>query len=119
MKNLEKYLNECYLERDKAYIFVYRIVKENGKYGLFCHEAQLKPAEVWVYRDFPDESEIDPQTGLNFLESFIPELNPECTARPISEDHYYETITKIEKIFEVQEEIKQQINQFVKENGLG
>jgi hypothetical protein len=119
MKSLEEHLNKCYLERDREYVFVYKLIKVNEKYGLRCHEAQKKPAEVWVYEDFPDGLDPDPGTGLNFLESFIPELNPECTAKVISEGHYYEVITEIEKMFEIQEEVKQQINQFVKENGLG
>lgn len=117
MDTLEKYVNRCFLERTKEYIFVYKIVKEGKKYGLIGHEAQLKPAEVWVYKDISEDDEIM-ENGLTFIESFVPEINPACSAESITEEKYYELISKIEKMFELQETLFGQIKNYVRSYGL-
>ena len=112
MKELEKHLNECYVEREKDCVFVYKLVKVNGQYGLLCHEAQIRPYDVYVYEDFPGND-------IEYLKSFIPELNSECKAQLISEGHYYALISEITRIFDIQQVLNNDIKNFVEENGLG
>lgn len=113
MEELDKYLNKCYIEREKENIFVYKFVKVNNKYGFLCFGAQIKPEEVYVYEDFP----YDQEGSIGFIKSFIPELDKECEAKEISEGHYYELTTKISQLHEQQLVVNQQIKNFVK-NGL-
>ena len=117
METLEKYLNHYYAERGVDYMFIYKIIKENGKFGLLCHDIQMKPEQVWVYQDIPDVIDIM-DNGLTFLESFIPELNPDCEAKELSEFEYFTLITEIEKAFKLQEDAKSNIIKFIKTNGL-
>ena len=111
MKELEKYLNKCYLERDKEGIFVYKFVKVNGKYGLLCSEAQTKPVEVYIYEDFPENQELE----IDFLKSFIPELDEACSAKEISEGHYYELISQIAKLKTLQDVFQEKVRGFIKD----
>lgn len=111
MEELDKYLNKCYLEKEKDNIFVYKFVKIDGKYGFLCYEAQIKPCEIYIYEDFPDDQE----GSIGFIRSFIPELDKECEAKEISEGYYYELVSKIEKLNLLQETVNQQIKNFIKD----
>ena len=112
MEEIEKYVNSCFLELDKDCVFVYKIIKENDKYGLSCHEVEIRPNHVWVYNDFPDYD------VLNFIKTFIPEFDEECPAKEISEGHYYELVNKINKLKEMQNVVDNAIVNFVKTYGL-
>ena len=114
MEELEKYLNNCYIERDNGYVFVYKLVKREDRIGLICHEAEVKPVFVAVYEDFP---EIHSFEDVEFLKSFIPELDNTCYARAISEEGYYNLTEQINKLYSFQEEQKKRIKDFV--YGLG
>lgn len=114
MEELEKYVNKCYLEYCKDYIFVYKFVKVDGKYGLLCSEAQIDPCETFIYKDFP----VDQEGSIGFLKSFIPELDKECNAKEISEDHYYELISKIKILDEAQTILNNRIKNFIKTHEL-
>ena len=111
MNELDKYLNHCYWEHNKEFIFIYKLVKVDGKYGLLCHEVQKNPCYAWVYEDFPEDSP-------EFLPSFIPELDPECNAKEISEGHYYELTTKITRLKEANEAYENQVKEFINAYGL-
>lgn len=114
MEELEKYLNKCYIEKDNGYVFVYKLVKREGRIGLICHEAEVKPVFVAVYEDFP---EIHSFEDVEFLKSFIPELDDTCNAKVISEKEYYSFTEQINKLYSLQEEQKKRIKDFV--YGLG
>lgn len=114
MEELEKYLNNCYIERDNGYVFVYKLVKREGHIGLICHETEAKPVFVAVYEDFP---EIHSFEDVEFLKSFIPELDNTCNAKVISEEEYYNLTEQINKLYSLQEEQKKRIKDFV--YGLG
>lgn len=114
MKDLEKHLNRCYLEYGKEYIFVYKFIKVEGRYGLLCSEAQVDPCQVWIYEDFPDDQE----GSVGFLESFIPDLNPECEAKEISKGHYLELVSKLEALKIAHDTVNSRIRNFVKTHEL-
>ena len=111
MEELEKYLNHHYLERDNEYIFVYKFVKVNNQYGFICHEVQVRPDTVYVYDDFPEDQE----GSIGFIKSFIPELDDTCIAKEISEGHYYELVSQIEKLNILQNEFQKKVREFVKD----
>ena len=108
MEELEKYLNKCYLEHNKNGIFCYKFIKFNEKYGFLFYEIQINPEDVYIYEDFPEDQDID------FIRSFIPELDKECEAKEISEGHYYELVKQIENLKALQDNVNQQIKSFVK-----
>ena len=117
MEHLENFINHCYLEKGNDHILVYKLVKVKERYGLLCHEVQTMPYEVWVYEDFPTEEEIS-EEGYSFLEGFIPELDDNCEAKPISEGHYIELITRIQVLYEKRLALENQIKNFIEEDGL-
>jgi hypothetical protein len=119
MEKLEKYLSNCYLEKGKDCVLVYKLVKVNEKYGLLCHEAQIKPYEVWIYEDFPQNQDFVEENGYTFLESFIPEICKDCEAKAISESHYIELITRIQDLYNKKVTIENQIKSFIEQDGLG
>jgi len=118
MEELENFINHCYLEKGKDYILVYKLVKVKEKYGLLCYEVQTMPYEVWAYEDFPTEKEIS-EERYDFLGGFIPELDNNCKAKPISEGHYIELITRIQALYEKRLALESQIKSFIEGDGLG
>lgn len=110
MEELEKYVNNFYLERDKEYIFVYQFTKVDNKYGLICYEVQLGPEQVWIYNDFPEDQE----RSIDFLKSFIPELDKECKSKQISEEHYYKLVSRIKELKEEFDIVRKKIVDFMK-----
>lgn len=118
MKNLDRYLGHCYIEVQKDCIFIYKIIKQDEIYGLRCHEVQLGPTRIWVYEDFPEHDIVD-DNGLIFIETYIPDINPECIAQEISEDFYYSMIKKVEVLYALQEQINDKIKDFVRKAWTG
>ena len=110
MEELDKYLNNFYLERDEECIFVYQFTKIDNRYGVICYEVQLGPEQVWIYNDFPEDQE----RSIDFLKSFIPELDKDCSSKQISEEHYHELISHIKKLEEEFNVVRKKIVDFVK-----
>lgn len=115
MEKLEKYLNHCYWEHNKKQILVYKLIKVDGKYGLIFHEAWND--DIYVYNDFGEDLSSEDLT--DYLCSYIPELDSTCISKEISEGHYIELTSRIEKLKKMSEKLKKQINKFIKTGGLG
>lgn len=117
MEELEKYLNKCYLESDKEFIFVYKFVKVENIYGFLCYEVHAERGDISVsiYEDFP----VDQDGELEFIRSFIPELDEGCEAHEISERYYYELKARIKKLKLLQDTFKEQVKDFIKKLWIG
>lgn len=111
MDEFEQFVNTYYIEKGKDYVFVYMFTKVDGKYGLICHEIQARPNIAYVYHDFPTNED-------DYLASFIPELCENCLGKRIGLTQYLELANKIERIYNLQEQVDNTIVKFVKHYGL-
>ena len=118
MEKLENFINHFYLERGKDYILIYKLVKVKERYGLLCYEMQIKPYEIWIYQDFPEDQDFVGEDGYTFLESFIPEIYKDCEAKAISEGHYIELTARIQDLYNKKVAVENQIKNFIEEDGL-
>ncbi len=110
MEELDKYLNNFYLDQDKEWILAYQFTKVDDMYGVICYEIQLGPEQVWIYNDFPKDQE----KSVGLLKSFIPELDAECKAKQISEGHYHELTSRIKQLKEEYDVVRKKIVDFMK-----
>ena len=110
MENLEKYLGKTYQESDEESIFIYRIIKKGGNYGLDCREAQLKPCRVWMYEDISEDNS-------DFVKTFIPERDSECIAKEISNERYIELETRLLRLKQQYDTFEEHVKNFLKEYG--
>lgn len=108
MEKLENFVNHCYLESDDGfYVLVYKIIKKDGKYGLISHQIEIDPYYIDISESYFQPDETD------YAYSYVPELAPTCEAQEISEERYYELISKIEKFEIAQRLVNNEIKEFI------
>lgn len=114
MEELEKYLNKYYIESDKDSIFIYKFIKTDDLYGFSVYSVfSDNYYYVTIYEDFPDQDDIE------YIMSYIPELDSSCQAKEISEEEYYKIARGISSLKELENIVKTKIKDFVKEYELG
>ena len=109
MKTYKDFLGKCYIELDRQYCFIYKIIEQDSKPGLECYETQIKPNSAFVYNDICEDND------LTYINKFIPELNKECNAIELPHNEFLVLSSRIKFLEEIQNEVEQRISKFTKE----